>query len=93
MIAYKIFYGVKITMITDSDRSRLQTGFKQATRAVNLGKVQKLIIALDSDDKVREPLVSAAEEKGIEIVTVPTMEELGRLCEIEVGASCAVILK
>lgn len=93
MIAYKTFYGVNFKMITDSDRSRLQTGFKQATRAVNLDKALKLIIALDSDDKVRNPLVSAAEEKGIEIVTVPTMAELGKLCEIEVGASCAVILK
>ena len=93
MTAHITVYGVNFEMITDSDRSRLQTGYKQALKAVSLDKAQRLIVAMDSDDTVKKPLLEAARKKGVEVVTIPTMEELGRLCEIEVGASCAVILK
>ena len=40
-------------------------------------------------ENISDNIISIA--NGIEIVTVPTMRELGTLCEIDVPASCAAI--
>ncbi len=81
-------------MISDAERSRLHTGYKQAVRALNENKAEKLFIAEDCDaDKILNPLMSTATEKNIEVLKVSTMSELGEMCGIDVGASCAVILK
>lgn len=80
-------------MISDSDREHLQIGFKQSIKAVEDAKASKVLLALDCDEKISAPIRKAAAANRIEVVEVPTMKELGAVCGIEVGASCAVILK
>lgn len=80
-------------MISDSEKSRMQIGFKQAVRAFAEDKVSKVFLSGDCDEKISAPIEKTASEKGAEIFYIPTMKELGDLCGIEVGASCAVILK
>ncbi len=80
-------------MISEAEKARMQVGYKQAVRALAENKVQKIYLAGDCDEKISAPIEKAAQEKNAEIFYIPTMKELGALCGIDVGSSCAVILK
>ena len=68
-------------------------GIKQVTKAVDKGLAACVFVADDADDRVVEPLKMLCTEKCVELVTVPTMEEIGKACSIEVGAAAAALLK
>ncbi len=80
-------------MISESEKARMQVGYKQAVRALAEDKAAKVFLSQDCDEKISAPIEKSAQEKNAEIVRVPTMKELGTLCGIDVSASCAVILK
>lgn len=80
-------------MISEGEKARLQVGFKQAVRALNEDKVEKVFLSEDCDSSIKDPIEVLCSEKNVALFYVPTMLELGRMCEIEVKASCAVILK
>ncbi len=80
-------------MISDSERLKLQVGYKQALRALNEDKASKIFIAEDSDTNMKNSLENLADQKNTPMFFIPSMKELGNMCFIEVGASCAVILK
>lgn len=80
-------------MISDSERLKLQVGYKQALRALNEDKASKIFIAEDSDTNMKNSLENLAGQKNTPMFFIPSMKELGNMCSIEVGASCAVILK
>ena len=79
-------------MITDAEKNRLQVGFKQSLKAINEGRAVKAVLALDCDEKISAPIRKAASDTNTELAEIPTRHELGVLCGIEVGASCAVVL-
>lgn len=64
-------------------------GIKQVTKAVTKGVATCVFTANDADERVLASLVRLCTEKGIAVVHVPTMKELGRACAIEVGAAAA----
>lgn len=68
-------------------------GIKQVTKAVNKGLAVCVYTADDADDRVIEPLKALCHVKGVELVPVDTMEELGKACSIEVGSAAAALLK
>ena len=80
-------------MIGEAEKARLHVGYKQAVRALAESNAEKIFIAEDCDDKMKNDLASLANEKNTPVTYVPTMKELGSMCEIEVGASCATVLK
>ena len=80
-------------MISDAERQRLHIGYKQSLRALSDGKAEKLLVAADADEKMTATLKKAAAEHNIPVTEIPTMRELGVICSIEVGSSCAVVLK
>ena len=67
-------------------------GVKQVTKAVQKGQAEAVFLADDADGRVTEPLLHLAEEMGVSVVHVPTMQELGKACSIEVGAAAAAVL-
>jgi len=69
------------------------TGIKQVRKAIEKGTALTVFLAGDADDRVTAPLRMACQEKGIEVVEIPTMAELGNACAIEVRAAAAAILK
>lgn len=69
------------------DKNNLVVGFKQVKKAIASGSCIKIYLADDCSQNISDNLRSLA--SGIEIVSVPTMHELGALCEIDVAASCA----
>lgn len=80
-------------MISDAQRQQMHIGYKQSLRAITEGNAKKLLLAADCDEKMSAPLKKAADENNVTTDMVETMRELGNLCGIDVGASCAVILK
>lgn len=80
-------------MISESERERLLVGFKQTLRAVNEDKAEKVFLANDCESKISSPIENATSAKGVSLLYVPTMKELGELCGIEVSSSCAVVTK
>lgn len=80
-------------MIGEAEKARLHVGYKQAVRALADGNAEKLFIAEDCDDTMKTELSALANEKNTPVTYVPTMKELGNICEIEVSASCATVLK
>lgn len=64
-------------------------GMKQTLKAVDKDKVKVVFIAKDADEHVIRPLIKACQEKGLEIVYVDTMQQLGQLCGIQIGAAAA----
>lgn len=72
---------------------RVAVGVKEVMKAVNANKAQLVYIADDADQVIIGPLKSAVYTAGIELVAIDSMRLLGRLCEIEVGAATAALLK
>lgn len=76
-------------MITPEEKDNLIVGYKQVLKALSAKACKKLFLAEDCSLNISDSLTAAAE--GIEIVSVPTMRELGSLCGIDVPSSCAAI--
>jgi large subunit ribosomal protein L7A len=80
-------------MISEAEREKLHVGYKQAVRALNEDKAAKVFVAEDCDDNIKNGIGKIASQNNTPVFFIPTMKELGSICSIEVGASCAVILK
>ena len=72
---------------------RIYIGAKQTKKAVEKEEAQLVFVAHDAEKRVTEPILKLCEEKGIEVIFIATMEELGCLCGIEVGSATAAIVQ
>ncbi len=68
-------------------------GIKQSKEAVLAGLAQKAYIAENADEYVKAPFIELCKENGVPMEIVSTKQQLGKMCAISVGASCAVVLK
>ncbi len=73
--------------------ANIRVGLKSSLRALKDGCAEKIILAEDCDQHVSRQLIELAKEKEVAIEYVDTMKTLGQLCEIDVGAAAAVIIK
>lgn len=73
--------------------SKKVVGTKQTTRVLNENAVKLVFIANDAEEHVIQGIKSLSHEKGIEVVYVDTMKELGKACNIQVQAACVAVLK
>ena len=76
-------------MISAEDRNLLVVGLKQVTKAIKNKNCKKIFLADDCTSNIFDSILSISGD--IEIVSIPTMRELGTLCDIDVSASCAAI--
>ena len=65
---------------------------KQLKKQLQRGGVSRVYLAQDADPAVTMPLAELAQERGTEIIWVGKMHDLGRACEIDVGAAAAATL-
>lgn len=72
--------------------ARKTVGTKQTLKALEQGRVIKVFIARDADERVVRPVVDLSREKQVELVFVDSMQELGRACGIQVGAASVAIM-
>ena len=68
-------------------------GTKQTLKAIQAGKAELVYLARDADEHVTGPVRRECEDRGIDMVEVDTMAELGKACAIEVGAAVACVMK
>lgn len=68
-------------------------GVKQTAKAIRNGHAKTVYIAEDAEEKFVQPIIQLAQENSIEIVAISSMQELGRLCGIDVGAAACAVLK
>lgn len=68
-------------------------GAKQATKAVEKGLVGLILLAADADERVIGQLRELCIRKAVPVEMVATMVELGRACNIAVGAAAVAVLK
>lgn len=66
-------------------------GTKQTIKALERGQARVVYVALNAERHVVEPIVLLAQSRGIPVVKVDTMQELGRACGIEVGCASASV--
>ena len=76
-------------MFTEQERARLSVGLKETKKAIAAG-CEMVYLAEDAPDAIFDEIKKVAADK---INIVPTMKELGRLCGIDVKASCAALRK
>lgn len=68
-------------------------GAKQTVKAVKSGTVKTVYVADDAEQKVIKPIIELCNHNNVEVVHVTTMQRLGELCSIDVGAATACITK
>lgn len=72
---------------------RLAVGTKQTLKAVQAGAAVVVYIAKDAEERVLRPLKAELAKSSVEVVYVDSMQSLGRMCGIDVGAAAAAILE
>ncbi len=68
-------------------------GAKQTLKAIVKNKAKLVVLADDAADKIKKTVEAACAEHNVPCEHIATMEELGKICRIKVGAATAVILK
>lgn len=68
-------------------------GIKQVTKAVKRKAVAMVFIASDADERVTAELKAVCQECSVLTDETVGMQEIGKACNIEVGAAAAAILK
>lgn len=68
-------------------------GTKQTLKALDKGLAKKVFIASDAERHVVKPLILICREKGVPVIGVDTMKNLGKACGIEVGCASAAIIE
>ncbi len=64
-------------------------GSKQLRKALQRGRIHQVYLALDADPALTEPIEELCNQLGTRCTWVKRMEELGRMCGIEVSAAAA----
>ena len=65
---------------------------KQTVKALKQANVAELVIASDADEWIKEKMVREANDAGVTITYVDSMNKLGKSCNISVGAAAVAIL-
>ncbi|MCL4494524.1 MAG: ribosomal L7Ae/L30e/S12e/Gadd45 family protein [Firmicutes bacterium] len=74
------------------NRRRRVVGVRETLKRIAHGTAIGVFVAKDADPRVVEDVVSQSKDRGVPLEYVDSMDELGRLCGIEVGAACAALL-
>lgn len=72
---------------------RRTIGKNQTTKVLQQQSALLVLLARDAETRVTQPILTLAEDKGIPVVWIDSMKELGKACGIEVGAAMAAILE
>ena len=71
----------------------LVAGVTQSKKLIKSSAVKRAYIACDAEEKVTNSIADLCSEFGVEIDDTHTLEELGRMCGIEVKCAVCVALK
>lgn len=66
-------------------------GTKQTIKAIERGLAKVVFIAQNADRHVVEPIIQSCREKAILVISVDSMQSLGKACGIDVGCAAAAV--
>ena len=72
---------------------KLVVGARQLKKAVVAGSTKCVFLAQNADPAIVEPIAEICRQHGAEALWVLSMQDLGRACGIEVGASAAAAVE
>lgn len=81
-----------MVIANDFKTAKKVVGIKQTTKALENGKAKLVVVASDADARVIEPLLEFSKAKSVSVEHVESMQELGKLCGIQVGAAAVALL-
>ncbi|MTI94237.1 MAG: 50S ribosomal protein L7Ae-like protein [Firmicutes bacterium] len=73
--------------------AKLTIGSKQTRLALENNQAAQVFIAEDAELRVVKPIADICQKKGIPVIKVVSMRELGKACGIQVGAAAAAVIK
>lgn len=79
-------------MLDELKTANKVVGIKQLRKAIAAGNVKKVFLAADADPMLTEPVAEQCRAQKIDVISVPTMRQLGAACSISVDAAAAAIL-
>lgn len=68
-------------------------GTKQTLKALKSGSVLEVVVALDADPLVTKKIIDLAELHKVPISTVDSMDTLGEVAGIDIGATTVAITR
>lgn len=80
-------------MISELASQEKVIGVKQSRKAVRDGRACQVYLACDADPAITDPVAEKCAEAGIPVETDYTMAQLGKACQITVGASVVAVLR
>ena len=78
--------------ISEIQAAKKVVGTKQTMRMVEKGLCKKVLVAEDVRSDILAPLLALCRERGVEVLTVSSMAQLGEMCGIKVSAASAGIM-
>ena len=76
-----------------SQADKRVVGTKQVLRALNEDKAARVFLGKDADGFIYHRINGLCEEKNVPVTVVDSMQELGRLCTVDVKTASAAVLK
>lgn len=73
--------------------SSVVVGTRQTLKAIENESARVVFIARDAEEKVTLPVVRHSQEKHIPVRYADSMEQLGKACNIKVGAASAAVVE
>lgn len=78
-------------MLNELDVADKTVGLKQSIKKIRSGEAKKVFLAKDASPNLTDEIVRSCEEFNIPLEWVPLMEDLGRACNIDVGAAVVAV--
>ena len=79
-------------MLSQLSAAAKVVGVKQSRKAIRDGKAARVFIALDVEQRVLRPICDLCRDMDVQLEEVATMAELGKACQIDVGAAVVAVL-
>jgi large subunit ribosomal protein L7A len=68
-------------------------GAKQTLKMVKNDMAEAVYVAMDAESRVTKSVIEACKQYGVELIYIDTMQKLGSMVSIDVGAAIACVLK
>lgn len=68
-------------------------GYKQTKKALEENRAKCIFLAHDCDNNIQKELMDICGSKNVEISNEYSLQQLGELCGIDVGAAVVAVLK
>jgi large subunit ribosomal protein L7A len=90
---WKLEGGVIVPVSGLLSAKKKSVGTKQTIKALEKGFAKKVFIASDAEQHVVKSLIRDCREKGIPVIVVDSMKDLGKACGIEVGCASVALIE